>query len=47
MHRLKSIVCYSNDIKSEDKAAIEKVGLKLYSIQEVVEAGQDAKKYNK
>ena len=47
MHRLKTIVCYTDDIKSEDKAAIEKVGLKLYTIREVVEAGADAKKYNK
>jgi len=47
MHRLKNIVCYADDVKSEDKAAIEKVGLKLYTIQEVIEAGIDAKKYNK
>lgn len=47
MHRLKTIVCYTDDIKSEDKAAIEKAGLKLYTIREVVEAGADAKKYNK
>ena len=47
MHRLKNIVCYAIDVKSEDRAAIEKVGLKLYTIQEVVEAGKEAKKYNK
>jgi len=32
MHRLKYVVCYDDEVTSEDKAAIEKVGLKLYTI---------------
>lgn len=36
MHRLKNIVCYDDEVSSEDKEAIEKVGLKLYTIKEVI-----------
>jgi hypothetical protein len=32
MHRLKNLVCWTDDVKVQDKAAVEKVGLKLYTM---------------
>ena len=46
MFRLKSIICF-NEVSESDNALLEKAKLKVYTIQQVIEAGLEAKKAGK